>query len=76
MKRIRTALIMLMIVFLSSCETPIDNYKGSIVINKAENTPFGYKMVIRTNRKDIAVDRMIYVYKYDYERFNVGDTIK
>ena len=76
MKRIRTAFIMLMIVFLSSCETPIDNYKGSIVIDKVGKTHSGYKMVIQTNRKYEAIDRTIYVYKYDYERFNIGDTIK
>lgn len=76
MKRIRTAFIMLMIVFLSSCETPIDNYKGSIVIDKIGKTPSGYKMVIQTNRKYEAIDRTIYVYKYDFDRFNLGDTIK
>lgn len=76
MKRIRTAFIILMIVFLSSCEVPIDNYKGSIVLNKSGKTEFGYQMAIQINEKMQVISRTIYVYKYDYERFNVGDTIK
>jgi len=69
-------IIILLLVVLSSCQVPIENYKGSIVIDKEGKTPSGYKIVIQINKKYGAIDRTIYVYKYDYERFKVGDTIK
>jgi hypothetical protein len=76
MKTKSILIIILLLVVLSSCQVPIDNYKGSIVIDKSGKTDFGYQMVIQTDRKYEAVARTIYVYKYDFDRFNLGDTIK
>lgn len=74
-------LVLAMLLPFVGCKRPIDNYKGGIVIEKihvAENA--GYKVGIQYPSKDEKswpyTYIKIYVTKYDYNRFNEGDTIK
>ena len=74
-------LVLAMLLPFAGCKRPIDNYKGGIVIEKihaAENA--GYKVGIQYPSKyenSLPYTYIkIHVTKYDYDRFNEGDTIK
>lgn len=74
-------LIMTLTLAIPSCMNiePIDNYKGSIVYEKYINgIGTNYRFTIRCN--DTINNKYyfnnIIVMKLDYNRYNVGDTIK
>lgn len=77
MKSKLTLIFTLLVIAFSavSCQEPIDCYKGSIVLEKQGEKPCGHKIIVqKTNfypngRKEI-ISRIVYVYQYDYDRFD------
>ena len=71
-------ILCLVICFLSSCNTtngweqrnpePLEKYKGSIIYDVGN----GYEFIIRI-KDDF---KEVQVYRLDYERYAIGDTIK
>ena len=73
-------LFLLTAIFLIGCAEPINRYKGSVIINK-KHVFAGYKIASQEEYIDNWGNPGVYlyefyVYKYDYERFELGDTIK
>lgn len=65
--------LVLAVVFVGCKEQePVKNYKGGIVHYKGENIANGGRFKIEKGGEFLTV----YVTKYDYEKYNVGDTIK
>ena len=68
-----------MVLMLIGCkeEDPL-KYKGCVIIDK--DTPCGYhfklKLTDSLRDKEKSDYRIIYVPKYEYNLFNIGDTIK
>lgn len=72
---LKLSFILLFIVSLWSCVQPIDNYKGGIIyIKDNRDTP---SVVIKLKDKnDKYFFKKIYLIDFDFNRYNVGDTIK
>jgi len=65
-------LILATLILLGSCSkaVPIENYKESIVYEKY--TFFGYYFSLKVKNEFIEIRTL----KYDYNKYNIGDTIK
>ena len=61
------------IIFVSCIPEPIDNYKGSIVCEKYNTDKITIKRLDKDSNYYFST---IYVLKIDFDRYNLGDTIK
>ena len=67
---------LLAVVFISCTPEPIENYKGSIVYKK-ENPPAGMRFELKYKYKESKYDfKTVYVLELDWNKYQVGDTIK
>ena len=67
---------LLAVVFTSCVPEPIENHKGDIVYQK-ENPPAGMRFELKYKNKDGKYDfKTVYVLELDWNKYNVGDTIK
>jgi len=73
-KILKNALYILLAVVMTSCysEQPIKNFDGGIIHYKGTNLANGGKFKVEKDGKFLTV----YVTDYDYNRYEVGDTIK
>lgn len=69
-------LLLTLVILLCGCQRPIDKYKGAIILEKKGVTAVGFKVAIQKGFGDEACTFDVFVYEYDYNRYNVGDTIK
>ena len=61
---------------VSSCDNSILNHKGSVIVDKKHNNGT-YRLVYRyMNSKGYYVIDAMNVIKYEYDSYNIGDTIK
>lgn len=63
---------------VSSCDNSILNHKGAVIVGKECDKHYGtYRLVYRykNSKGYYAIDNM-YVIKYEYDSYNIGDTIK
>jgi len=73
MRTIIKLLIISIILISTGCnQVPIERYCSGIIISKSHKLT-GYKIRLKY---DGIITNNIYITKYDYERFNIGDTIK
>lgn len=63
-------------ILCASCEKPIDNYKGDIVIQEKQLHHSYSVMLQHKTKSDKWRIVEVLVFEHDYNRFNVGDTIK
>lgn len=73
----KVILSIIAILCLISCNdttTPIENFKGAIVVRK--RVSLNLVVTLRYKHNSIFKDTTIYVIPYDYNRVQVGDTIK
>lgn len=76
MKKLKGLLLVLMLLLVSCVEEPVDNWKSAIVVDKFVNAvggKFQLKYYTKDNEWKFAY---IYVVKYDFDRYHIGDTIK
>ena len=67
---------LLAVVFTSCTPEPIENHKGSIVYKKV-NPPAGMMFELKYKDKDSKYDfKTVYVLELDWNKYQVGDTIK
>lgn len=70
-------LLMSILTFSCSCPVPIDNYSGCIIKEKRKNNYPEYFLIIQTKNVYEQYQLIkIEVLSLDYDRYNVGDTIK
>ena len=72
-------LILLMSILTFSCSSPvpIDNYSGCIIKEKRKNNFPEYFLIIQTKNVYEQYQLIkIEVLSSDYDRYNIGDTIK
>ena len=72
--------ILPLIFIFTSCiiaiPEPIENYKGDIIYGK-HNPPIGMCFEVKHKNKDGKYDfKTIYVLEFDWNKYNIGDTIK
>ena len=69
-------LLLITVLGLYSCNPePIDNYKGAIIYDK-RNPPINRIITMKCKAKDGYYFWEIVVLKVDYDRYEIGDTIK
>lgn len=67
---------LLAVVFTSCTPEPIENHKGSIVYEK-QNPPAGMRFELKYKDKDSTYDfKIVYVLELDWNKYQIGDTIK
>lgn len=60
----------------SSCDNSILNHKGAVIVDKKNNNGT-YRLVYRRmNSKGYYMIDAINVVKYEYDSYNIGDTVK
>ena len=60
----------------SSCDNSILNHKGAVIVDKKHNNGT-YRLVYRyKNSKGYYMIDAINVVKYEYDSYNIGDTVK
>ena len=64
-------------LFLTSCNPePIENHKGGVIYKK-ENPPVGMRFEVKYKDKDSKYDfKTVYVLELDWNKYQVGNTIK
>lgn len=70
-------LFILALALLTSClseEKPLEDYKGSMVVGKSNALVRQLQLKYKEGEK--YKYHYVYVCQYDYERYNLGDTIK
>lgn len=61
---------------VSSCDNSILNHKGAVIVGKEYNKD-SYRLVYRyMNSKGYYLIDAMNVIKYEYDSYNIGDTIK
>jgi hypothetical protein len=77
MKKILILISALSFLFsVSSCDNSILNHKGSVIVDKKHNNGT-YRLVYRyKNSKGYYVLDGMNVIKYEYDSYNIGDTVK
>ena len=61
---------------VSSCDNSILNHKGAVIVGKKNNNGT-YRLVYRyMNSKGYYMIDAINVVKYEYDSYNIGDTVK
>lgn len=61
---------------VSSCDNSILNHKGAVIVGKEHNKD-SYRLVYRyMNSKGYYVLDGMNVIKYEYDPYNIGDTVK
>ena len=69
-------LLLITVLALYSCRPePIDNYKGAIIYDK-RNPPINRIITMKCKEKDGYYFWEIVVLKVDYDKYEIGDTIK
>jgi hypothetical protein len=65
-------IIIIMVILVTSCtEQDVCNYNGGQIVDK-EQDAFG---IYFRFRKDGTITQRIYVVEYDWNKYNVGDTL-
>ena len=77
MKKILILISALSLLFgVSSCDNSILNHKGAVIVDKKYNNGT-YHLVYRyMNSKGYYVLDGMNVIKYEYDSYNIGDTVK
>lgn len=77
MKKITLILLLSLGILVTSCyEEPIENYRRCVVVDKNVQGKPWFKLK-KWNGNDGRYNfKVVYVVKYDYDRYNIGDTIK
>ncbi|MEE3384704.1 MAG: hypothetical protein VZR36_06420 [Prevotella sp.] len=62
----------------SSCDNSILNHKGAVIVGKECDEHYRtYRLVYRyKNSKGYYAIDNVYVVKYEYDSYNIGDTVK
>ena len=68
-------LLIIVLCFYSCKPEPIDNYKGAIIYNK-RTAPINMIVTMKCKHKDGYYFWEIPVMKFDYDKYEIGDTIK
>ena len=67
---------LLAVIFTSCTSEPIENHKGGIIYKK-ENPPAGMRFKVKYKNKKSKYDfKTVYVLEFDWNKYQVGDTIK
>lgn len=82
-------LLLLGVVEICTVERPLNNYKNAVIVEKSEERVSNNYVVLELkkikqvklhsaviDRKEKYYTRIVYVNKYDFNRYEVGDTIK
>lgn len=77
MKKTLILILALSLLFgVSSCDNSILNHKGAVIVDKKYNNGT-YRLVYRyMNSKGYYVLDGMNVIKYEYDSYNIGDTVK
>lgn len=67
------ALLIIFFAYNALKEQPIENYKGSVVIEKNEKNKF---IKVKDITKENVRHKKIFTSDYDFNRYEIGDTIK
>ena len=72
--KLHTKSAIVAILLLASCATkePVEKYCGGVIVYKGD-APVGNWFEIKYNGK---ITGRVYLYKLDYDKYDVGDTIK
>ena len=67
---------LLAVIFTSCNPEPIENHKGGVIYKK-ENPPVGMRFEVKYKDKDSKYDfKTVYVLELDWNKYQVGNTIK
>ncbi len=75
MRKIKHVLFLLSLLIFCSCRNPvaIEKYCGWIVVYTSASAFGGDYFILK---KDTALSDNVHLLEYDFDRFNVGDSIK
>ena len=77
MKKTLILISALLLLFgVSSCDNSILNHKGAVIVDKKYNNGTYHLVYRRMNSKGYYVIGAMNVIKYEYDSYNIGDTVK